>query len=115
MTAESVAEVIGILDDAGIQVWLDGGWGVAHGVRFDARGYGRFLLPDGREWPFPPPAFAGRGTVGGRPVWCLSPEAQVQCHGQGYVPTAKDLADMARLQARFEVVLPLSLCVASEA
>jgi len=78
-------------------------------------GFGCFLLPDGREWPFPPPAFAGRGTVGGRPVWCLSPEAQVQCHGQGYVPTAKDLADMARLQARFEVVLPLSLCVASEA
>lgn len=81
-----------------------------HGIVFDPRGFGAFHLPDGRKWPFPPSAFRGRGHVGGRAVACLSAEAQVQCHGQGYAPTEKDLQDMARLQARFGVVLPLSLC-----
>jgi hypothetical protein len=38
------------------------------------------------------------------------PEAQVQCYGQGYLPTESDLADMQRLQERFGVVLPLILC-----
>src|SRR5262249_21330488 len=65
-----------------------------HAVNFDHRGYGVFLLPDGRRWPFPPSAFAATGIVDGRAVLCLSPDAQVQCHGQGYAPTEKDLADM---------------------
>jgi lincosamide nucleotidyltransferase A/C/D/E len=82
----------------------------AHAIEFDARGFGSFALPDGGRWPFPPSAFAGLGTVGGRAVRCLSAEAQVQCHGQGYAPTEKDLADMQRLQDRFGVVLPLALC-----
>jgi lincosamide nucleotidyltransferase A/C/D/E len=168
MTAESVCEVLRSLDEAGIPVWLDGGWGVdalleeqtrshsdldlvidaratdgvraclrdigfaepeaesegdnfvmihsthgkvdAHGVRFDADGYGSFTLSDGRQWAMPPSAFRGSGRVAARTVQCLSPEAQVQCHGQGYEPCPNDLTDMARLQARFEVVLPLPLC-----
>ena len=81
-----------------------------HAIAFDARGYGAFRLPDGRSWPFPPSAFRGRGRVGGREVQCLSADAQVQCHGQGYTPAEKDFADMQRLQARFGVVLPLALC-----
>jgi lincosamide nucleotidyltransferase A/C/D/E len=81
-----------------------------HALAFDARGFGVFRLPDGRSWPFPPSAFRGRGRVRGREVRCLSPEAQVQCHGQGYAPAEKDLADMERLQERFGVVLPLALC-----
>lgn len=81
-----------------------------HGITVDERGYGHFHLPDGGTWPFPPSAFLGKGSVSGRQVRCLSAEAQVQCHGQGYVPTEKDLSDMERLQARFGVVLPLHLC-----
>jgi lincosamide nucleotidyltransferase A/C/D/E len=81
-----------------------------HAIEFDARGFGVFRLPDGRRWPFPSAAFLGLGLVAGRRVRCLSAEAQVQCHGQGYAPTEKDLCDMERLQARFGVVLPLSLC-----
>jgi hypothetical protein len=41
---------------------------------------------------------------------CLSPEAQVQCHAQGYTPDEADLQDMKLLQDRFGVVLPLALC-----
>jgi len=81
-----------------------------HTVEFDQRGYGFFELPDGRRWPFPPAAFAGQGLIGGSQVHCLSVDAQVQCHGQGYAPTESDLRDMERLQERFGVVLPLSLC-----
>jgi len=167
MDSDTVVEVLATLDDAAIQVWLDGGWGVdallgeqtrehrdldiilsatdvprlqrallaigfrietggtaanfilvdeherevdVHPIEFDPRGYGFFPLPDGRRWPFPPAAFAGKGRVGGRHVRCLSADAQVQCHGQGYEPTENDLRDMERLQERFGVVLPATLC-----
>ena len=86
-----------------------------HAVEFDRRGYAVFALPDGRRWPFPPAAFAGRGVVAGYEVRCLSPQAQVQCHGQGYEPTENDLRDMERLQERFGVVLPIGLCRQNEA
>ncbi len=69
-----------------------------------------FDLGDGRLWQFPPAAFSGKGQVRGRQVLCLSPDAQVQCHGQGYAPTEKDIRDMELLQERFGVVLPVSLC-----
>jgi lincosamide nucleotidyltransferase A/C/D/E len=81
-----------------------------HAIAFDERGFGVFVLPDGRKWPFPPLAFSGRGQIRGRGVRCLSPEAQVQCHAQGYAPDENDLRDMKLLQDRFGVVLPLSLC-----
>jgi lincosamide nucleotidyltransferase A/C/D/E len=81
-----------------------------HAIAFDGHGFGVFALRDGRKWPFPPAAFRGRGQVQGREVRCLSPDAQVQCHAQGYVPDEADLRDMQRLQDRFGVVLPLALC-----
>jgi lincosamide nucleotidyltransferase A/C/D/E len=81
-----------------------------HAIAFDERGFGVFALPDGRKWPFPPAAFRGRGRVRGKEVRCLSPDAQVQCHAQGYAPDEADLRDMKRLQDRFGVVLPLALC-----
>lgn len=90
-------------DDRGREVDL-------HLVAFDERGVGSFALPDGRVWPFPPAAFAGQGRIGDRPVRCLSPDAQVQCHGQGYAPSKNDLCDMERLQERFGLVLPIALC-----
>jgi lincosamide nucleotidyltransferase A/C/D/E len=81
-----------------------------HPVEFAPDGYAYFPLPNGRVWPFPPAAFAGEGRIDGREVECLSPDAQVQCHGQGYEPTENDLRDMERLQRRFGVVLPINLC-----
>ncbi|HVU86204.1 MAG TPA: hypothetical protein VHD36_02715 [Pirellulales bacterium] len=167
MNAQAVLVVLAACESAGIDLWIDGGWGVdallgeqtrehgdldviiarenagrleeplralgfrrspdgsatnfvmardglgavdVHAIEFDARGFGVFVLPDGRRWPFPPSAFAATGSIGPRRVRCLSPEAQVQCHGQGYAPTESDLADMERLQERFGVVLPLILC-----
>jgi lincosamide nucleotidyltransferase A/C/D/E len=86
-------------------LWLD-----VHSIRFDDRGYGLFELPDGRVWPFPPSAFNSKGIVGDKEVSCLSPEAQVQCHAQGYQATAKDIQDMEALQRKYQVVLPLALC-----
>jgi len=167
MDAEAVVGVLRALDEASIQVWLDGGWGVdallgeqtrthadldiilsttdvpklreacaaigfrpqpggdatnfiladdngrqidVHPIEFDERGFGFFQLADGRRWPFPPAAFAGQGRVAERRARCLSAQAQVQCHDQGYEPTANDLHDMERLQELFGVVLPVSLC-----
>jgi ribosomal protein S18 acetylase RimI-like enzyme len=167
MNADTVVEVLATLENASVQVWLDGGWGIdallgeqtrghadldvivsltdvsklqevllttgfqlkaggsaanfvmadkhgrevdVHPIEFDQRGYGSFRLSDGRRWPFPPAAFAGQGRVGDRLVRCLSADAQVQCHAQGYEPTEKDLHDMERLQECFGVALPINLC-----
>ncbi|CDM65881.1 nucleotidyltransferase domain-containing protein [Pyrinomonas methylaliphatogenes] len=81
-----------------------------HAIAFDERGFGVFTLPDGRKWPFPRAAFQGRGRIRDKDVRCLSPDAQVQCHAQGYTPDEVDLQDMKLLQDRFGVVLPLALC-----
>jgi lincosamide nucleotidyltransferase A/C/D/E len=71
-----------------------------HAIAFDERGFGVFELPDGRRWPFPPSAFLGKGRIQGKDVRCLSPEAQVQCHAQGYTPDENDFQDMKLLQDR---------------
>jgi len=85
-------------DPSGLQVDV-------HAIIFDSDGNGVFQTDDG-PWPLPACAFDARGLVGGRPVRCLSAEAQVQCHAQGYVPTETDLRDMELLQTRFGVELP---------
>ena len=80
-----------------------------HVVGFDERGNGNFDLADGGVWSLPPSAFTGRGCIGGIAVQCLSPEAQVLCHAQGYEPAPKDLQDMEALRSRFNVALPPAL------
>jgi lincosamide nucleotidyltransferase A/C/D/E len=85
-----------------------------HVITFDAAGNGLYRMADGSDWTFPAEGFIGRSAVGGFGVRCLSPEVQVLCHAEGYVPTEKDLKDMERLQARFGVELPPHLRRESE-
>jgi lincosamide nucleotidyltransferase A/C/D/E len=46
---------------------------------------GAYALREGGVWHYPLDGFAGRGTIGGRVVRCLTPEAQVICRS-GYDP-----------------------------
>ena len=80
-----------------------------HPVVFDDDGNGVYRLENGRDWIFPAEGFAGRGTVNGTPVRCLSPTTQVLCRAHGYTPIEKDLRDMELLQERFGVELPPQL------
>ena len=162
MDAAGVLEVVGALEEPGLDVWLDGGWGVdallgqetrphddldlvaelrfsqlivellgglgyelvaggaprsfvlvdpsgrqvdVHPVTFDADGGGVYEMDDGREWVYPAAGFAGRGSVSGRPVRCLSPEVQVLVHA-GYELTEKDYLELCLLRDRFGVELP---------
>jgi lincosamide nucleotidyltransferase A/C/D/E len=166
MTSSALVELLHSFDDAGIEVWLDGGWGVdalvgeqtrsrrdvdvivrvsalaalrhlllsrgfsegpggtpsnfvlahssgldvdVHAVTFDANGNGVYRMANGTDWVYPAEGFGGRGVVNGRAVRCLSPTTQVLCHADGYVPTEKDLHDMALLERRFGVELPSHL------
>ena len=163
MTATALIDLLDRLDAAGIESWLDGGWGVdallgtqtrphkdvdlivrvgdvprlvallaplgftiregappnafvladaggrevdVHAVTFDAEGAGIYRMENGVDWIVPADGFGGRGDVAGRPCRCLSAEAQVLGHAQGYEPTEKDRRDMARLAERFGVELP---------
>jgi lincosamide nucleotidyltransferase A/C/D/E len=162
MDAASLVEVIDRLEAAGVDVWLDGGWGVdallgqetrehddldlvaelrhsdrivdvlrrlgyvlvaggapksfvlvdgtgrqvdVHPVTFDGESGGVYQMDGDRTWVYPAEGFSGRGSVGGRPVRCLSAETQVLVHA-GYELADKDYRELALLQERFGVELP---------
>jgi lincosamide nucleotidyltransferase A/C/D/E len=87
------------VDPAGRQVDV-------HPVVFDdARGGGVYQMDDGGEWVYPSAGFAGRGSVAGRPVRCLSADVQVLVH-DGYELTDKDYRELYLLYERFSVELP---------
>jgi len=46
---------------------------------------GAYVTREGGIWHYPVDGFAGRGTIGGRAVHCLTAEAQVVCRS-GYDP-----------------------------
>lgn len=72
-----------------------------HAVVFDQDGNGIYRMENGQDWIYPAQGFIGQGCVAGRPVRCLTAEAQVLCHAHGYVPTEKDRRDMTLLKERF--------------
>lgn len=77
-----------------------------HPVVFDAaRGGGVYQMEVGGEWVYPAAGFAGRGSVAGRPVRCLSADVQVLVH-DGYKLTDKDYGELYLLHERFGVELP---------
>jgi lincosamide nucleotidyltransferase A/C/D/E len=77
-----------------------------HPVVFDdARGGGVYQMDGGGEWVYPTAGFAGRGSVAGRPVRCLSADVQVLVHA-GYELTDKDHQELYLLHERFGVELP---------
>jgi lincosamide nucleotidyltransferase A/C/D/E len=80
-----------------------------HAIVFDAAGNGVYRLENRSDWIFPAAGFSGQGEIQGVGVRCLTPDIQVLCHANGYVPTEKDLRDMELLQARFGVDLPVQL------
>ena len=71
-----------------------------HPVTFGADGAATQELYDGSLAPYPAEGFTGRGTVGGRPVHCLSAAVQV-LHHQGYEPKDKDHHDLRLLRDCF--------------
>ena len=74
-----------------------------HVVRFDAHGH-RVPAWD-NDLIFPPEAFAGVGTIGGRRVRCLSAEMQMRTH-TGYALKESDIHDLRLLHNRFGIDYP---------
>jgi len=77
-----------------------------HTVDFSSDGSAAHRMDTGETWIFSAESFTGSGVIEGVRVLCLSAEAQVRCHAQGYTPTEKDLRDMELLQEAFGVELP---------
>ncbi len=82
-----------LVDPAGRQVDV-------HPVAFDQGGGGVYAMEQGGTWTYPAEGFAGRGTVLGRGVRCLTPRVQVLCHA-GYELGESDFHDLALLRDRF--------------
>ena len=72
-----------------------------HPVRFDDAGNGIYRMEDGNDWIYAAGGFGGRGTIGGRPVSCLTAEMQMIGHAGGYTPHDTDFHDMRLLHERF--------------
>ena len=71
-----------------------------HPVGFDDDGIGHVLSERGEPFVHPAEAFAATGSVSGRPVACLSAEAQMSNHSSGYAPGETDFHDMTLLHDR---------------
>jgi lincosamide nucleotidyltransferase A/C/D/E len=72
-------------------------WVDVHPVTFDPTGHGRQSDLGGGHFDYPPTAFA-EGSIGGRPVHCLSVEQQRQFRSE-YKHRPQDLHDLADLDA----------------
>ena len=72
-----------------------------HPARFDDEGNGVYRMENGEDWLYPASGLAGRGTIAGLQVKCLTADFQMICHSQGYVPGETDFHDMRLLNARF--------------
>jgi len=64
---------------------------------------GAYLMRDGGIWHYPVEGLAGRGTIGGRTVRCLTVDAQLYCRS-GYEPVdpekhRRDLELLHRLRS----------------
>jgi lincosamide nucleotidyltransferase A/C/D/E len=75
-----------------------------HTVTFDAAGGGVQAQPGGGSFRYPPEGFVS-GTIGQRPVPCISADVQVLCH-LGYEPKDKDVHDVTTLHREFATALP---------
>ncbi|HEU5065464.1 MAG TPA: hypothetical protein VFT86_06205 [Gaiellaceae bacterium] len=76
-----------------------------HPVAFGEDGGGVYQQREGGTWVYPAEGFAGTGSVAGRAVRCLTPEAQVLVHA-GYELAEKDYRELYLLRERFGVELP---------
>jgi lincosamide nucleotidyltransferase A/C/D/E len=90
-----------LVDDSGRQVDI-------HPVALDAAGNGLYLMDGDATWTYPAAGFAGRGTVGGRSVRCLTAATQVLVHA-GYELGPKDYRELRLLHERLGVELPDAL------
>jgi aminoglycoside phosphotransferase (APT) family kinase protein len=154
MPAQEVIRIVSLLEDNGLAVWLDGGWGVdalagrptrphqdldlairlaeagavvrllaglgyevfedemptrldlrdagdhrvdLHPLTFDQAGNGLQQLPDGTFGTYTAEGLTGRGTVGQRPVPCLSLALQLRFH-TGYELDDNDRHDIGLLE-----------------
>ncbi len=75
-----------------------------HPASFDKQGNGHYTMLNGEVWIYRAAWFAGRGVIDGKPVRCLTAEAQVACHA-GYELDEYDLRDMEALHRRFRIKL----------
>ncbi len=89
-----------VLEDA------DGRQVDVHCARFDAAGNGLYRMSNGEDWSFPAEALRGSGSIGGRPVRCLTPEHQVLCKTGAFEPSEADFQDVRLLHERFGVEIP---------
>lgn len=79
-----------------------------HPVTFDERGNGLYQMDDGGTWTYPADGLTGTGSIGGKPVRCLTPELQMRVHS-GYELREKDHEEIRVLHVRFGVE-PLPRC-----
>jgi len=158
MDSDNALALLAAIGDAGLDVWVGGGWGIdallgeqtrphrdldlmhraeqepllldvlgglgyaetldwrparfvmtgpggldidLHPLRFNEDGSAVQSSLDDEPFRYPADCFV-TGAIGGRPVPCLSAAQQVYFH-QGYEPTERDLADMARLRGAFGI------------
>ena len=133
VTYFDACEILEMLSEASVKVFLDGGWGVDALIGRETRIHndidlfvekkdygwnddnGRIIdlhcfeyvedgiLYDG--YTFPSETFSGKGNIGNIEVTCINPEAQVQFH-LGYEYDENDVHDVLLLCRTFNLEIP---------
>jgi len=76
-----------------------------HPATFDRHGNGSYQMSGGRTWIYTADGLAGRGSIGGKSVRCLTPEFQMTVHS-GYELGKKDRDEVRLLNEKFGVDPP---------
>lgn len=76
-----------------------------HPVEWDAAGHGAQHGLDGHVFTYPAESVKWIGSIGGRPVRCISPELQLAFHS-GYELADRDRADVLAVAESFGLELP---------
>jgi lincosamide nucleotidyltransferase A/C/D/E len=76
-----------------------------HPATFDDRGNGSYVMNDDQIWIYTAEGLAGKGSIGGKAVNCLTPEFQMTVHA-GYEFAQKDHDEVRLLHERFGVDPP---------
>ena len=118
VTYFDACEILEMLSEASVKVFLDGGWGVDALIGRETRihndidlfvekkDYGKAIsVITWKGYTFPSETFSGKGNIGNIEVTCINPEAQVQFH-LGYEYDENDVHDVLLLCRTFNLEIP---------
>jgi lincosamide nucleotidyltransferase A/C/D/E len=107
LTSIDVIDLYATLENLGVEIWIDGGWGVDALLGEQSRPHQDLDIygPAEKAEMYPAASLTGTGLIVGRTVRCISPAWILKFHS-GYELEDKDFRDVFALCRKFGIDLP---------